>query len=141
MHICGKGSQLPWPPGYLRRPPPRPYSTGGHLRDRPPQHSNGSSLIFGPRRVLPAICQEFRRHCWPSPRSHQEGCGLPLGSGVSRRLRPPQDPPHHQPNHRLPGLQPPVPVIHQRLHCRPRSYPRASTRKQGEHHLLCLALP
>ena len=26
-------------------------------------------------------------------------------------------------------------------HLRPRSYPRASTRRQGMHHLLCLALP
>ena len=107
----------------------------------PPQDGNGSSLIFGPRRVLPAICQEFRRHCRPSPRSHQEGCGLPLESRVSRRLRPPQGPPHHQPNHRLPGFQSPILAIHWRLHRRPRSYPRASTRRQGAHHLLCLALP
>ena len=65
------------------------------IRDRPPQDCNGSSLIPGPRRVLPAICQEFRRHCRASPRSHQEGCGFPLESRVSRCLRPP----HHQPNH------------------------------------------
>ena len=36
MHIRGKKNQPPRPPGYLRRPPARPYSTGGHLRDRHP---------------------------------------------------------------------------------------------------------
>ena len=73
MHICGKGSQLSRPPGYLRRPPPQSFSTGSHPRDRPPpQDCNRSSLVFGPRRVLPAIRQEFRRHRWPSPRPHQE---------------------------------------------------------------------
>ena len=107
----------------------------------PPQNSHGSLLIFGPRRILPALYQEFRRHCQPSPCSHQERCSLPLGSRVSRRLRPPQDPPHHQPNHCIPGLHPPISAIHRCLHRRPGSYPRASARKKGAHHLLCLALP
>ena len=141
MHFCSKGSQLPRPPGQLRRPLARPYSTSGHQGDRPPQDCNGSSLIPGPRRVLAALCQEFCRHCRAYPCSHQERCGLPLGSRVSRRLRPPQNSPHHQPHHCLPGLQPAIPVIHRRLHCRPQSNPRTSTGRQGAHYLLCLALP
>ena len=73
MYICGKRSQLSQPPGYLRRPPPRPYSTGSHPRDRPPpQDCNRSLLVFGPRQVLPAIYQEFCRHRRPSPCPHQE---------------------------------------------------------------------
>ena len=52
----------------------------------PPQECNRSSLIPGPRRVLQALCQKFRRNCRASPRSHQERCGLPLGSRVPGRL-------------------------------------------------------
>ena len=141
MHFHGKRSQLPRPPGHLRRPLTRPYSTSSHQGDSPSQDCNVSSLIPGPRRVLPALYQEFRRYCRASPLSHQERCGLPLGSRVPRRLRPPQNSPHHQPHHRLPGLQPAVPVIYRRLHCRPRSNPRTSTGRQRAHYLLCLALP
>ena len=39
------------------------------------------------------------------------------------------------------GLQPAVPVIHRRLHCRPRSNPHTSTVRQGTHYLLCLVFP
>ena len=69
-----------------------------------PKNATEVRSFLGLRRVLSAVCQEFRRHRWPPPRPHQERCGLPLESGVSASLRPPQNPPHHQPNHCLPGL-------------------------------------
>ena len=91
--------------------------------------------------MLQALCQKFCLHCRPTPRSHQKRSRLSLGSRVPGHLRPPQDPPHHQPYHRLPGLQPAVLVIYRRLHNRPRHNPRASTGRQRAHYLLCLALP
>ena len=107
----------------------------------PHQDCHRSLLILGPRRVLPVLCQKFRRHRPTPPRPHQERHGLLLESGVSRHLRPPQNPPHHQPHHCLPGLQPAVPAIHRRLHCRPRSNSHTSTGRQGTHYLLCLMFP
>ena len=87
--------------------------------------------------VMSKICC----NCRPAPRSHQERCGLPLESRVPGRLRPTQDPPHHQPHHCLPGLQPTIPVVCRRLHRRPWRNPRTSTGRQRAHYLLCLALP
>ena len=137
---CQRG-QLFGPPGHRRRPPARLNTPRGHPGDPASQNRHRSPLFPWSRRVLPAICETFRSHSRSPACSDHERRGLPLERRLLGRLRPPQNAPHHQSHHCLPRLQPVLSVVHRRVNLRLWCNPGASPRRQGAHHLLCLAIP
>ena len=141
VYIHSQGGQLPRPPSYWRRPPTWPLSARRHQGDQPSQKCHGIPLLFGSRRVLPALRKKLHSHLRTTACPDPEGRGLPLEPRLSRCLWPPQDSPHHQPHHRLPWLQPAFPAVNRCVDHRSWRNPRSSLGRQGAHHLLRLALP